>query len=43
MESVALRLTKKQSRGLRKLASAWGLSPEAALLRLLDKVIEESL
>ena len=43
MESVTLPLTKKQARGLKKLASLWGVTPEAALLRLLDKVIEESL
>ncbi len=43
MEKITVPLTKKQARGLRKLAEIWGLSPEDALRRLLDKVIEESL
>jgi len=43
MEKITLGLTKKRARGLKKLAEIWGVSPEDALKRLLDKVIEESL
>ena len=42
-ESVTVHLSKKRIQGLRKLAEIWGLTPEEALCRLLDKVIEESL
>ena len=43
MEKITLGLTKKQARGLKKLAEVWGVSPEAAIKRLLDDIIEKSL
>jgi len=40
---ILLKLSTKQIKGLQKLARLWTTSPENALRRLLDKVIEESL
>ena len=43
MGKIVLQLNAKRARGLKKLAELWGVNEETALLRLLDKVIEESL
>ncbi len=40
---VTIKLSAKQAKGLAKLAKVWGVTPEEALKRLLDNVIEQSL
>ena len=41
--TITLKLSLKQAKGLKKLAELWGTTPEQALKRLLNNVIEQSL